>query len=273
MRATALVLLAASVLPLSARAGETCPWRDPGHPPRTFLQDRVLFFRAHYMPNWAACVAKQDRKLEIQFLVGDEVVDKKAEQIYAGKGDDARQLEGRLFPSQVCEKKATTGKRAVQGRPGDEHVAQLVPVRARVVAQGALAPLAFTSPVIDFPCPACGSGSGSVYVRPEPNGNLVLEAAADRPWFDCARQEATLTLLGFAGESHKDVTNAVRPDFVLEGLEKAFTREGDKYVLRKPLPMERLCNKGRVWSFEVWGRGELLRMGGGGRAIYDLRCR
>jgi hypothetical protein len=205
--------------------------------------------------------------------VGDDVVEKKQEQIYAGKGDEPRKLENRLFPSQICDKKPPAGKRAVQGRPGREQVVQLVPVRARVVAQGELTPLAYTSPVVDFPCAICESGDRSLNIRPERDGGLVLEAAANRAWFDCARQEATLTLLGFAGESRRDVTNAIRPDLVIDGLEKAFAREGDKFVLRKPLPLDRLCSKGKTWSFEVWGRGELPRMGGGGRFIYDLRCR
>ena len=67
---------------------------------------------------------------------------------------------------------------------------------------------------------------------------------------------------------------AVRPDFVIADLEKEFARNGDTRVVRKPLPMARLCaQRGRVWSFELWGRGELMRGTGGGRVVREVRCK
>jgi hypothetical protein len=57
-------------------------------------------------------------------------------------------------------------------------------------------------------------------------------------------------------------------------LEKELVRKRDKYVLRKPLPMARLCARNaRFWSFELWGKGELMQLGGGGREILEVRCK
>jgi hypothetical protein len=79
-------------------------------------------------------------------------------------------------------------------------------------------------------------------------------------------------LRGFAGDSHSDVLNAIRPDLSLAGLEKEFVLRGDKYILRKPLPMARLCGaKTHTWSFELWGHGELMHLGGGGREVHEVR--
>ena len=124
-----------------------------------------------------------------------------------------------------------------------------------------------------------GGGQNEVHgirlrVQQDHEGNLVLEAELDARWYDCARLNATLTLLGFSEQraAGGDVRNAVRPDFVLRDLEKELTRRGDVVVLRKPLPLSRLCAKGKVWAFELWGRGELMQAAGGGRSNFTLRC-
>jgi hypothetical protein len=176
----------------------------------------------------------------------------------------------------VCEKRSgPRGKLAVTGLPGEERVSELVPVRARVVATGALAPLAFEAPPMTVPCPACDSSGGkrTLRVQQDHDGNLTLEAELDATWFECARHGATLMLLGFAERDGKsDVRNAVRPQLVLRDLEKELTLRGDVVVLHKPLPMSRLCATSKVWAFEFWGRGELARASGGGRTPFTLRC-
>jgi hypothetical protein len=282
MRKTALAGLAGlCALASPTRAAEPCPWRDPGKSPRVFVEERVVTFRQYYTPEWAACVLAQGaRAVDIQFVpdgaaAGEPLATEK-ETLHAGKSDEPRRLQARLFPSNVCDRKARSGqgKLVLSGRPGRERLARLVPVRVRVVATGLLAPLAYTSPVVEIPCEdACGSGGGSARIRSERDGGLVLEAEAERAWFECARRDASLRLLGFAGSSRQEVSAAIRPDFVIDGLERAFAREGERYVLKKPLPTTNLCATGKVWSFEIWGRGELPRMGGGGRSIHELRCR
>jgi hypothetical protein len=131
------------------------------------------------------------------------------------------------------------------------------------------------SPPVDIPCPACGSNRGgdiSVVVA-DNERDLVIEAKLDPEWFECARRDATLSLLAFAGDSERAVSTAIQPDLVLADLEKELVRKGDGYVLRKPLPMGRICSKkARFWAFEVWGRGELMHAGGGGREVREVRC-
>jgi hypothetical protein len=196
-------------------------------------------------------------------------------------GDGPLRLEAKLFPNHVCEKRSgPRGKLAVTGLPGEERVSELVPVRARVVASGALEPLAFEAPPIEVPCPACDApGKRLLRVQQDYEGNLTLEAELDAQWFECARHGATLMLLGFSAQGaagqqdgQRDPRNAVRPQLVLRDLEKELTRKGDVVVLRKPLPASRLCATGKVWAFEFWGRGELARASGGGRTPFTLRC-
>jgi hypothetical protein len=265
-----------------ARAADRCAWTDPGKKPRLYVDDRVVVFRDYYSPEWAACVMGQGTKdFEVQWIVGADPraapVETEKVHLYAGNDDGPRKAEVKLFPNHICEDKGPRppGKLITTGMPGREYLATTVPVRVRVVASGALQPLAYTSAAVEVPCRACGSdGRGSLQVNQDPNQkDLVLEGEADRDWFECAAQGGTLALLGFGGRSSAEVTVAIRPDLTIGGLEKEFVRKGDKYVLRRPLPLSRLCARGaKVWSFEAWGRGELMHLGGGGRSIHDLRC-
>lgn len=274
-----LVGLAAS-MPQLARAAE-CAWRHPGKPSRLFLDDRLAVLRRYYDPQWAACAAPSGGRVSIEWRVGNDAqappVDTDDVELRRGRaGDGPLRLEAKLFPNHVCEKRSgPRGKLAVTGLPGEERVSELVPVRARVVATGPLAALAFDAPAIEVPCPACDSSAGkrTLRVQPAHDGNLTLEAELDASWFECARHGATLMLLGYAEkEGQSDVRNAVRPQLVLRDLEKELTRRDDAMVLRKPLPMSRLCAASKVWAFEFWGRGELARASGGGRTTFTLRC-
>ncbi len=278
---TLLGLLLAS--PALARADDACVWKDPGKPPRVLVDDRVASVREYYSPSWAACLAPagpHDVEVEWLFGVDPDAPPIHSEKIHirAGQEDGPIKLESRLFPGQVCDKRRSDKAHntlAVSGPPGNEEVMELVPVRAHVKAAGTLSPLDYISPPVDIPCPACGSDAGgriSVVVA-DNERDLVLEAKLDSTWFECARRDATLGLLAFAGDSERAVSTAIQPDLVMADLEKEFVRKGDGYVLRKPLPMGRMCSKkARFWSFEVWGRGELMRGGSGFREVRELRC-
>ncbi|MEY4545303.1 MAG: hypothetical protein RL685_1498 [Pseudomonadota bacterium] len=296
-RRTAARLLTATLLAMGlatataglAHAAEPCAWRHPGKPSRLFLDDRLAVLRRYYDAQWAACAAPNGGRVTIEWRVGSDPqatpVDTDEVELRRGRaGDGPLRLEAKLFPNHVCDKRSEPrGKLAVTGLPGEERVSELVPVRARVVATGALAPLAFDAPPITVPCPACDApGKRLLRVQQDHDGNLTLEAELDAKWFECARHGATLMLLGFsegrtqdAAGQHAgkgDLRNAVRPQLVLRDLEKELTRKGDVVVLRKPLPASRLCATGKVWAFEFWGRGELARASGGGRVTFTLRC-
>lgn len=270
--------------PTFARADDACVWKDPGKPARVLIDDRIAIVREYYSPTWAACLASAaPRDVEVQWLLAGAPdappIHSEKIHIHAGQDDGPIKLESRLFPSQVCDKrrtdKAVPRKLAVSGAPGSEEVVELVSVRAHVKAAGTLSPLEYMSPPVEIPCPACGSSRGgdiSVVVA-DNERDLVLEAKLDSAWFECARRDATLSLLAFAGDSERAVSTAIQPDLVIADLEKEFVRTGDGYMLRKPLPMGRICSKNaRFWAFEVWGRGELMH-GGGGREVREVRCR
>jgi hypothetical protein len=284
MRTPQVILLSALVaIPTFAQADEACVWKDPGKPPRTFVDDHVVFFREYYSSQWAACAMRKGaRDVEVQWLSGADAdappLHVEKAQISVARGDGPTKLEARLFPSVSCGEHRTNKepkKFATTGLPGREQVVELVPLRVRVKAAGALTPLEFTSPPIEVPCNACDSGhSGAVRVVVADNQGLVLEATLDPVWFECARRGATLSLLAFAGDTQREALAAVQPDLVVPDLEKEFVRKGDAYVLRKPLPMGRMCTKkGRLWAFELWGRGELMHAGGGGRDIQEVKCK
>jgi hypothetical protein len=274
------LLLAAPAL---ARADDACVWKDLGKPPRVLVNDRVASVREYYSRSWAACLSPAGpHDVEVEWLFGVDPdappIQSEKIRIRAGQDDGPIKLESRLFPGQVCDKRRSDkahNKLAVTGPPGNEEVMELVAVRAHVKGAGALSPLDYISPPVDIPCPACGSNRGgdvSVVVA-DNERDLVLEAKLDAEWFECARRDATLSLLAFAGDSERAVSTAIQPDLVMADLEKEFVRKGDGYVLRKPLPMGRMCSKkARFWAFEVWGRGELMHGGGGGREVRELRC-
>lgn len=287
-RAAAFALAVLALVPAAARAADGCRWVDPGKKPRMFVDDRVVTLRAYYDNDWARCVmAAGAKEVVVEWLVGDDpgAAPAKTEkvQLYAGKGEGPRTLDARLFPGAVCDERGARGKPSrgtgkptgaltTMGRPGREQVAELVRVQARVAAAGPLAPLAFASAPVEVPCAACRGQSGRLLVREDPETHdLALEGEADPGWFACAAHGATLSVLGFGGGSQAEVTDAIRPDFVLAGLEKGWSRKNDKLVLRRPLPRAKLCAGAKVWSFEIWGRGELMSLSGGGRDVYQCR--
>jgi hypothetical protein len=286
MRATQVALLGLVLwiptVPLLARAENSCPWKDPGKPPRIYVEDRVVFFRVYYTPEWATCViAKGNKRVEVEWLVGNNATPVQTDKVdlYAGKDNEPRKLGASLFPNHTCDEKRPHSPHAevvTAGLPGKEQVAELVQVRVRVKAVGELSPLTYTSPAVEVPCAACDlNHQGSAMIRTgDNNKDLIFTAEAERSWFECASHGATLVLRGFAGDSHSEVLNAIRPDLSLAGLEKEFVLRGDKYILRKPLPMARLCGaKTHTWSFELWGHGELMHLGGGGREVHEVRCK
>jgi hypothetical protein len=267
---------------MPVRAESSCPWKEPGKPPRIYVEDRVVFFRTYYTPEWAACaLTKGNKRVEVEWLVGNDPTPVQTDKVdlYGGKDDEPRKLGANLFPNHTCDDKRPRtphAKVVTTGLPGKEQVSELVQVRVRVKAVGELAPLAYASPAVEIPCPACDQNHrGSAMVRTGDNEkDLIFTAEAERGWFECASRGATMTLRGFAGESQSDVLAAIRPDLSLAGLEKEFVLKGDKYILRKPLPMARLCGaKTRYWSFELWGRGELMHLSGGGREVHEVRCK
>jgi hypothetical protein len=271
--------LALSRPPL-ARAAE-CAWRHPGKPSRLFLDDRVAVLRRYYDPQWTACAAPNGGRVSVEWRVGSDAqappVETDTIELRRGRSDTPFRLEAQLFPNHICEKRSgPPGKRSITGLPGEERVSELVPVRARVVATGALAALAFDAPPIEVPCPACDMSRGkrTLRVQQDYDGNLTLEAELDAGWFECARQGATLMLLGYAEkkDAKGEARNAVKPQLLLRDLQQELTRKGDVMVLRKPLPKRRLCAQGETWAFEFWGRGELARASGGGRTMFTLRC-
>ena len=272
------VLITACALPAAAQ--DRCPWRAPGKPTRLFLhEDRVPIFHAYYPAEWANCVAADGgKRIEIEWLVGNDVVQTERETVRRSKDDEPRRIRTVLAPNHICDARRATSrsaKIATFGPPGEEETVALVPVRARIKATGALAAMAYTSPPVEVPCSLCQRSQGeNIWIRRGTGTELSLEIQSGRDWFQCASRSATLALRIFTGDSRDAVTNAIAPDVQINGLEKAFVLKGDKYVLSKPLPVARLCAKNaRTWAFELWGRGELMRVGGGGRLIRDAKCK
>jgi hypothetical protein len=287
MRKTALkaLLLAAGVtaatLPLPSHAAEPCAWRNPGKLSRLFLERRVAIFRRYYDAQWASCAAPEGGRVTLEWRTGMDPqappVQTDTIELRRGRSDEPYRMQEELYPNHVCEKRSgPRGKLALTGSPGEEQVSELVPVRARLVATGALAPLAFDPPPIEVPCGLCERlGERMLRVQQDHySGKLTLEAKLDPRWYECARFDATLMLLGFSEERApgNDVRSAIQPDFVLRDLEKKLTRRGDVVVLDEPLPTARLCATSKQWAFELWGRGELMRAAGGGRTTFTLRC-
>jgi hypothetical protein len=282
VRSASLIAAALAVaIPWQAQAGEPCTWKDPGKPPRLFLRDGVVVLRSYYASAWAACAARPNDKVRVQWFAGKDIAGTPVRTEELGLDRSTREpshkLEARLFPGAVCDGRAPQpgAQRKLTGVPGEERLSELVPVHVSISAGGSLAPLAQPSATIDVPCPACGTHyRGSLSARIEQGGELTLEGELEATWFECAKQEATLALLAFAGRSEGDVMLAIRPNLVLADLEKSFVRRGDKYVLHKTVPKARLCAGGaHTWSFEFWGRGELQRASGGGRTIYSIDCK
>jgi hypothetical protein len=282
LRSTQVIaVVLASAMPWHAVAGEPCAWQPPAKPARLFLRDRVAFFRTYYSSSWAACAARPEDKVRVQWFAGNAAtatpIDTQEVTLDRSSRDPIHRIETQLFPSNVCEGRtaAPSAKRKLTGLPGQERLSELIPLHVTISATGPLAPLAQQSAAIDYPCPACGNGPrGSLSARVEEDGRLTLEGRLEASWFDCAKQDATLELRAFSGHSEADIARAIQPDFVLGDLEKAFVRQGDSYVLKKTLPRSRLCaGKASAWSFEFWGRGELHRASGGDREVYPVACK
>jgi len=286
MRAPRVILCGLlAFAPALTRADDECVWQDPGIAPQVSVDGRVASLREYYSPQWAACAVRAgQRNVEVEWRFASEpkgppILSEKVE-LSVARRDGPAKLGARLFPSNVCDDRSHRGgnnRRVTTGPPGREQTTELVPVQVRVRAAGALRPLEYASRPVEIPCGACDSSrAGHVaFLVADNERDMVLDAKLDAGWFECVRRGATLSILAFAGETEGDVSKAIRPAVVVAGLENEFVRQGDAYVLRKALPMARLCQQGnaRVVAFELWGRGELMSVGGQGREIHKVKCK
>lgn len=164
------------------------------------------------------------------------------------------------------------------GSPGARVAGFPVEVEVRIRGEGAMAPVRGNYKASAW-CPACLHlrSRGSIYVR-IPAGKRIareaphLETRLPAEWLNCVRSTSTLELRLFGGTTRQEALDAVRPTTIIEGLEKKLNAGSKGQEL--PLPKKAICRVAKPWvAYELTGKGELSRAGGGGRGAVEIDCR
>lgn len=279
-----LALIALALWPALVVAAP-CTWRDDptgsafATPGRSALYSRGFTCpgdaQGRYTLRFDAILGKTRRT----------VTTKKGEVKPRGRWPRMTDLSEPLAPSQTCDFEfppATPGALAPDNDGVSTEPATSVKVEAVFEGEGDLAALSRTEHAV-IECPICPRPSSvgliGIYegraMASRLSPGVRLKATATEPWFECARQGATLSVRYFVGENDKTVGRAIRPTFEQAGLEKLFRVRGEEAVFDAAVPIERLCRgvRGtRTVAWEAVGVGLLSELGGGGRSYHEVRC-
>jgi hypothetical protein len=197
------------------------------------------------------------------------------------KWPQRKKLTEKVSRSQFCKALPRKGAAAkLTGYGSDQRLVYAVTVRAKARGTGDLAALRWRGETT-VACEACPRQSGSIAIKDgraharRISKKTRVSASADRAWYDCARKRSTLAMRFFANTANEKAIDAIRPVFVLDGLEKHFSSRGRKAELELPVPVAKLCRAlgtgthELVW--EVFGDGELMRIGPG-RSRVEIAC-
>jgi len=258
---------------------QPCAWIEHGAQP-LHLWDRLVVFDQLF-----ECSAEAHGEISITLATAgnSNVASKKVALKPKGKWRRQKRASIRGYSNAYCPKRPPSGARGrTDGEPGKQRRFYAVTATLEVQGTADLKTLS-RSDRVDVRCDLCPRGGGSIEFRERGMQSSVLgpktriAGRVDRVWFECARTNADLALRVFAGPDRASVQVALRPVLVLADLERRFVRKGDAYTFDISAPYVKLCKRfGRgarkklMW--ELWGRGELMRIGGGGRSYLDLRC-
>ncbi|MEO1337153.1 MAG: hypothetical protein AAFV29_16025 [Myxococcota bacterium] len=176
-----------------------------------------------------------------------------------------------------CDKKVPGGAFRPAGPPGQQFTSYTSRVAALFRGTGALERLSKTY-IADVACPACihTRGRGSIYVRisnrpAERSPHLEVRLAPE--WLGCVRATSTLQLRLFAGDDRASALNALQPYATITGLEDKISTKSRDRATRIQLDRATICRRGNGWvAYELWGKGDLHRAGGGGRGAVKIDC-
>ncbi|MEM6559317.1 MAG: hypothetical protein AAF219_02995 [Myxococcota bacterium] len=255
-----------------------CPSGEVIAKPRFDYRDRIVVFEHGYDAQWAMCASEKrgEGKLRLTLKRSDGVI-LKQEDIdprYSLHPGSRMSIIGKAFPSTLC-KDLPRVTPVLRGPPGAQTLQVPVTVTAELVATGGLEPLATRARTTAY-CAGCEYASYKNTISGNIDGQrLELRGKADSEWIRCVRRgKSSLELRVFVGDERAQALKALRPAMVVKKLERYFKSGNKDSRFMHTIDLKRLCRNGRRWVvWEFGGRGELKRIGGGGRSVQELKCR
>ncbi len=272
MYTTALILL--STLSL----GAPCVFEE-SETPSLFLWDRVVYFQ-----KMLKCEPNTEGSVEIKYSASkakkSEILETEKIKIKTyGKWAKSFKVGERLFPNHYCKGwKGKKKSRQLLGPALKERVVSKRVITLSLKGDAALGDLQWKE-TVDVFCDACTERPrGKASIRSNKGtASMRFKVSANRSWFECAKYQATLSLRFFSKKGQIDVRAAIRPILEIAGLEKRFKKKKDLVEALVDIPNRKLCKKlgkgKHKLMWELVGKGELQRIGRGGRTYLDLVCR
>ncbi len=244
LSALLFILLAAA----PARAEEECPWIEGKIAPQLTADGGIVRFRASYHPSWFRCAKKAGGKLVMR--------------VFTGSGGKHKLLRTREIRSYSLSD--SVGHRDLCGQDPPENE-----VKVTLDGTGVMEKLTYKSDVVSIFCARCQwrGDDNMLAVMYGRRGKIKMTGKVDPEWHSCAKEDSTLEMHFFTGESREDVKNAKEPTFVLKGFEK-------KNKWKRSFPRKKLCKEGVQYAGYEWkGTGEMSVMNDrNGRQIQELHC-
>lgn len=255
-----------------------CPSADVIAKPRLDYRDRIVVFEHGYDAHWAMCASEKRGKGKLRLTLrrsdGAVLTEEDLEPRYSLHPRGRMSIVGKAFPSTLC-KDPPRAAPVLRGPPGAQTLQVPVTVIAELEATGGLEPLATKARTTAY-CALCEYASYKNSISGSINGQrLQLRGKADSEWMKCVRRgKPSLELRIFVGNDRAQALKALRPVMVAKNLERYFKPGAKDSRFKHSVDLKRLCQSGRRWVvWEFAGRGELKRIGGGGRSVQELKCR
>ncbi|MET0286537.1 MAG: hypothetical protein ABW352_18790 [Polyangiales bacterium] len=146
----------------------------------------------------------------------------------------------------------------LQGAVGSRHWYNKRTVEVELIAEGALAPLAFKTQA-ELYCRACSDReriSFSYYINDFDKNTARMIVSLDKARFECAKGGGRMTLRRFWAPPDADTWVPLRPYEVIDNLQDRLKPDDKSMSYEAIEPMSRFCKAGKANLFEVVGIDE-----------------
>lgn len=218
--------------------------------------------RSYGIP-WAICAQEQGAKQPVLRITardgaGEHVLLEKPVELGSSLRDASTHLSATADGCRDTVPNKRDAGAVLQGPVGSRHWYNRRTVAVELIAEGALAPLAFKAQTEVF-CRACDDGdtvSFSYYINDFDKQTARMVVSLDKARYECARGGGRMMLRRFWAEPGTPEWAPLRPYEVLDDLQDRLRPDGDAMTYELIEPMARFCKADKSHLFEVIGIDE-----------------
>jgi hypothetical protein len=234
-------------------------------PPSVAVDPRsmeISVSRTYGIP-WAVCAQEKGAKAPVLRVTardgaGNHVLLEKTIELGESLRDATRNFSA---SARACEDEAPNRRdptAVLQGPVGSRHWYNRRTVEIELIAEGALAPLAFKAQTEVF-CRACSDRdtvSFSYYMNDFDKNTARMVVSLDKARYECAKGGGRMALRRFWSEPNTEEWTPLRPYEVVDNLQDKLKPDGDKMTYQSIESSARFCKAGKSHLFELLGSDE-----------------